>query len=106
VATRPTASSIAKEIKLSRWLFGIFTVLTGALSAIAFFIANLVEGGWIVATCVGALAWALADHFGKQLGAVAESDVSERSNSTPHTDARDVPASARGSGARAGERER
>jgi hypothetical protein len=30
----------------------------------------------------------------------------ERSNTTPHPDARDVPASAGGSGARAGERER
>jgi hypothetical protein len=48
-------------------MFGIFAVIGGGLSALAFFMADRVEGGWIVATCIALLGWALVRHFAKQL---------------------------------------
>jgi len=105
MAAKPSVSSIAKEIKLSRWLYGIFAVLTGGLAALSYFVAGRIEPGWLVAACVGVAAWTFADYFGKQLSALAESEL-ERSNPPVNTDARDVPPPAEAEGARAGHRER
>ena len=106
MTTRPTASSIASELRLSRWLFAIFAVLCGALAAASYFLPNDVEGGWLAATCMAAAAWSLAAHSARQLGKLAEGAPDERSNPPVYADARDVPAPASDRAARAGNRER
>jgi hypothetical protein len=78
MTSKPTYVSIAKELMLSRWLFAIFTILSGVASAAAFYaLGERVAAGWMVATCVGALAWALVGHFGKQLSVVAAAQADE-----------------------------
>ena len=80
MATRPSLAHIASELRLSGWLFGIFAVICGGLSAFAYFMANRVEGGWLVATCVALLAWALVRHFAKQLSLAASGGADGTAN--------------------------
>jgi hypothetical protein len=87
-------------------LFAIFAVLCGALAAASYFLPSDVEGGWVAAACVAVAACAFAVHFARQLRAVAQGAPDERSNPPVNADARDVPPSATGSGARAGYRAR
>jgi hypothetical protein len=62
-----TVAGIAKELRLSAWLFGIFAVLSAAIAILDFLVTRRVEGGWPVAASVAVVAWALVVHFARQL---------------------------------------
>jgi hypothetical protein len=47
-----TVAGIAKDLRLSAWLFGIFAVLSAAIAILDFLVTRRVEGGWPVAASV------------------------------------------------------
>jgi hypothetical protein len=73
----PTVASVAKELRLSAWLFGIFAVLSAAIATLDFLATRHVEGGWPVAASVALVAWGLAVHFAQQLN---KANANERPN--------------------------
>ena len=73
----PTVAGVAKDLRLSAWLFAIFAVLSAAIAMLDFLVTRRVAGGWPVAACVALVAWIGAIHFAQQLD---KTNGSERPN--------------------------
>ena len=77
----PTVIGVAKELRLSAWIFGIFAVLSGLISIADFVMTRRLEGGWAVAAAVALVAWIGVIHFAQQLERAQQSaNAAERSN--------------------------
>ena len=63
----PTGSGVARELRLSAWIFGIFAVLSTVIAVLDFLTSRRIEGGWPVAAAVAVVAWIGAIHFAQQL---------------------------------------
>lgn len=63
----PTVSGVARELRLSAWIFGIFAVLSAVIAALDFITTRRIEGGWPVAAAAAVVAWIGVIHFAQQL---------------------------------------
>jgi hypothetical protein len=63
----PTVPGVARELRLSAWIFGIFAVLSIVIAVLDFLNTGRVEGGWPVAAAVALVAWIGVIHFAQQL---------------------------------------
>lgn len=77
----PSVAAVARELRLSAWLFGIFAVLSAAIAIVDFVVTRRVDGGWPVATVVALVACAGVVHFAQQLDKAQDHAAGERSNS-------------------------
>jgi len=76
----PTVIGVAKELRLSAWIFGIFTVVSALIAVSDFLLTRRVEGGWPVAAAVALVAWIGVIHFAQQLEKAQQSAIAERPN--------------------------
>jgi len=63
----PTVLGVARELRLSGWVFGIFAVLSAVIAVLDFLNTRRLEGGWPVAVAVALVAWIGVIHFAGQL---------------------------------------
>jgi hypothetical protein len=63
----PTVSSVARELRLSAWIFVIFAVLSAVIAVLDFLNTRRIQGGWPVAAAVSVVAWIGVIHFAQQL---------------------------------------
>jgi hypothetical protein len=63
----PTVPRIARELRLSAWMFGIFAVASAVIVVMDMLTTGRIEGGWPVAAAVALIAWIGVIHFAHQL---------------------------------------
>ena len=71
----PTVPRVAKELRLSAWIFGIFAVLCAAIVALEFFNTGRIQGGWPAAAGVALIAWIGVIHFAQELEKTQQTPV-------------------------------
>ena len=63
----PTVHGVARELRLSAWIFGIFAVASAVIVVVDVLTTGRIEGGWPVAAAVALVAWIGVIHFAQQL---------------------------------------
>ena len=63
----PSVHGVAKELRLSQWIFAFFAISAAAIVALEFLVTRRIEGGWAVASAVAIIGWIGVRYFAEQL---------------------------------------